>query len=403
MIQRLPLRRSATLAVVVGMHFLLSCSDGDVVAQDSRGLYQSGEPSISLPPRAAAMLQRFEAARYTTIFWVNDNAAPGGDGSARQPFSTIGAALLRTRACTEIRVLTGTYNENVRFERNLDGASDCPIRLVSYEGAGNAKIIAPDRTRSAVGGGGSENIMVEGFSITGGKNGIQFGQNGVDWTDLARNIVIRFNTITNPVDDGVKLNGIESSVVAHNTLSGGSDEAIDLFGAIDVGIVRNSLGPMQTPSGALTIKAGSRSILVSGNTVRGIATQGIVVGGRTGAKFRHRSGYEDFEADDVRVYGNRVERVGKVPLVFLGATNSQAWNNQLSGDGRSPMVVVSSNLAAKGGRLIRSSGVRGWNNRYITSGRRVRIDPDSTNIKVEEQSSAQWNMPTGPDMTKFRP
>jgi len=67
------------------------------------------------------------------------------------------------------------------------------------------------------------------------------------------------------------------------------------------------------------------------------------------------------------------------------------------------MIVVSNNLAVKGTQLLRSKSIRAWNNRYITSGRTVRIDPDSTNIQVEEQSSAQWNIPTGPDLTRFSP
>lgn len=404
MIMRFPFRLSSSVITTGAALSLLACSEGEVTAQErDASQVLSDDPPTTMPIKAAAMLQRFESAKYTSLLWVRANAAAGGDGSAQRPYATINAALLRARACTEIRVLAGLYRENVRFERNLDGAPDCPIRLVSFDGIGKAQIVAQDPARSAVGGGGSENIVVEGFSITGGKNGIQFGQNGDDWTDLARNIVLRFNTIANPVDDGIKINGAEVLVIAHNSITGGKDEAIDLFGALDVAVVRNQLGPMQTTSGALTIKAGSRNILVSGNSVTGISTHGIVIGGRTGPKLRPRSGFEGFEAADVRVFGNRIENVGKVPLAFLGARNSQAWGNLLASTAGSPTLVVSDNLPVKGSRLIQSSDIRAWGNRYVTTGKKVRIDAGSTSITVDDQSATRWNMVTGPDIVAFKP
>lgn len=394
----------STSVAAAGALLLLACSDGEVTAQERVAAQVAAKnPPTSLPAKAAGMLQRFDNASYKTVLWVSPNAGPGGDGSTRRPFRTINAALLRARACTEVRVLTGVYRENVRFERDLDGAPDCPIRLVSFEGIGKAQIVAPDPVRSAVGGGGSENIMVEGFSITGGKNGIQFGQNGYDWNDLARNIVVRFNIIQDPVDDGVKINGAETVVIAHNSMKGGVDEAIDLFGTIDTAVVRNRLGPMQTKSGALTIKAGSRGVLVSGNLVTGISTQGIVVGGRTGPKLLPRPGFEAFEADEVRVFGNRVESVGKVPLAFLGARNSQAWNNQLASGPGSPAVVVTNNLPIKGSRVIVSTGIRAWNNHYGSAVKTSQIERGSTNIRIDDKSAARAAIIAGPDFTAFKP
>lgn len=404
MTPRSPLWLTASLTTAAVAATLLACSEveGNAQAQARRQDIRSNPPT-GLPAQAAAMVQRFERASYKTVLWVSANAKPGGDGSTRQPFDTINGALLRARPCTEVRVLTGVYRENVRFERNLDGAPDCPIRLVSFDGIGKAQVVAPDPARTALGGGGSENIVVEGFSISGGKNGIQFGQNGNDWTDLARNIMVRFNVIQDPVDDGIKINGAETVVIAHNSTKGGTDESIDLFGTIDAAIVRNRIGSIQTRSGALTIKAGSRSILVSGNSVSGVSTHGIVVGGRTGRMLIPRPGFESFEADAVRIFGNRVENLGKVPLAFLGARNSQAWNNQLVAGPGASSVMVSNNLPDKGSRLIVSSGIRGWNNYFAPAAKTVQVQSGSTDIWFEDKSAPRMPIPTGPDTTAFKP
>ncbi|WP_324749622.1 right-handed parallel beta-helix repeat-containing protein [Sphingomonas sp. LY54] len=375
-------------------------------AQDARGEVAGGAcPDMVKPDGPRAQTAADGARRWKTpdnILWVDASARSDGLGSAAQPFRTISAAVRNARPCTAIMVRAGTYSENVVFARGQDGRPDCPIRLTSADGAGKARIIATENDRSAIEGGGNENIAVEGFEIVGGRNGVHFGQNGGDWSDLARGIVIRFNTISRPLMDGIKINGAEDVLIAHNEIASTGQEGIDFVGVVRGIVDRNTIAGIGATSAAIFAKGGSHAILVSGNRISDVGANGISVGGWTNPQFNYRAGYDEGEATCMLVTRNIVERVGKSPLIFLGAKRSVALGNLLAGSAEHPVAIVAENNP-KAVHRIYSSEVEISNN-ILRGGRPLKIRPGNETVIFEKnREGGLLEGSTGADLTLFTP
>ena len=193
-----------------------------------------------------------------------------------------------------------------------------------------ARIVAPREGKwAAIGGGGTENVLVQGFHVTGGHNGIQFSQNGYDYHDTVNNIAIYGNVIDNPMEDGVKINGGNNVVVADNVITNCYDEGIDLLGITNGRISHNSVSKVESRTGAISVKGGSDQILIDGNMISDIMSDGVLVGGWTSPRMASRPGYEGFEARNVRVTGNVVERVGKRAVNIMAAQRAEISGNYL--------------------------------------------------------------------------
>ncbi|WP_037490787.1 right-handed parallel beta-helix repeat-containing protein [Sphingobium indicum] len=288
----------------------------------------------------------------TKIMWVDGDASYRGkpNGSVEKPFTTIQAAVDAATPGTAIMVKAGDYVENVSIPRNVSGTDSAPIWLISADGPQAAHITAKSDTLATIGGGGTENFIVDGFHITGGKNGIQFSQNGNDYTDTIKNIVIKNNVIDNVVQDGVKANGGSNVVVTNNVITGGIDESIDFMSIIHGVISHNDVSGNTGTSAAIFAKGGSSDILISNNYVHGVTADGISVGGWTSYNYKMLDGYDAFQASDVTVVGNRVEDVGKRPLAFRGAVDSVATGNYLeAAQGYYTVVLVGNSAATKYG------------------------------------------------------
>ncbi|CCW18434.1 endo-1,3-1,4-beta-glycanase [Sphingobium indicum BiD32] len=284
--------------------------------------------------------------------WVDGDASYRGkpNGSVEKPFTTIQAAVDAATPGTAIMVKAGDYVENVSIPRNVSGTDSAPIWLISADGPQAAHITAKSDTLATIGGGGTENFIVDGFHITGGKNGIQFSQNGNDYTDTIKNIVIKNNVIDNVVQDGVKANGGSNVVVTNNVITGGIDESIDFMSIIHGVISHNDVSGNTGTSAAIFAKGGSSDILISNNYVHGVTADGISVGGWTSYNYKMLDGYDAFQASDVTVVGNRVEDVGKRPLAFRGAVDSVATGNYLeAAQGYYTVVLVGNSAATKYG------------------------------------------------------
>lgn len=288
----------------------------------------------------------------TKIIWVDGDASYRGkpNGSAEKPFTTIQAAVNAATPGAAIMVKAGDYVENVLIPRNVSGTDSAPIWLISADGPQAAHITAKSDTMATIGGGGTENFIVDGFHVTGGKNGIQFSQNGNDYTDPIKNIVIKNNVIDNVVQDGVKANGGSNVVVTNNVITGGIDESIDFMSIIHGVISHNDVSGNTGTSAAIFAKGGSSDILISNNYVHGVTADGISVGGWTSYNYKMLEGYDAFQASDVTVVGNRVEDVGKRPLAFRGAVDSVATGNYLeAAEGYYTAVLVGNSAATKYG------------------------------------------------------
>jgi len=372
-------------------------------AQDARGkIAEAPCPEVVDPQRASldsgGLTERWRAP--DIVLWADASARFEGDGSPARPFRTISGAVRNARPCTSIMVRAGTYTENVAFARGQDGRPDCPIRLTSADGAGKARIVAPDDARSAIEGGGNENIAVEGFEIVGGRNGIHFGQNGTDWTDLARHITIRFNSISRSLMDGIKINGAEDVLIAHNRIETAGQEGIDFVGVIRGNVVRNTISNINATGAAIFAKGGSHAILVAGNRISDIGANGISLGGWTNPQFNYRAGYGEGEATCMLVTHNIIERVGKSPLIFVGAKRSRATGNLLAGSPHHPVAVVAENNP-KAVRRIYSSELVIKDN-VLRAGGPLKIRPGNESVIFERNRNGErLEGPTGADLALF--
>lgn len=273
------------------------------------------------------ILDPFEGKTPNRILWVDPDAPPGGNGTEDWPINSIQRAVAKSHPGTAIMVKEGTYHENVYIMRTKDGTPESPIWLISADGPGKAHIIAPSKGMAAIGGGGVQNWVVDGFWTTGGKNGIHFGQNGYDYSDMTANIVVRNNFIENPVEDGVKMNGGDNMYVIGNTIVGGRDEGIDFVAVKDGIIAYNDVSGNTGTSAAIFAKFGSENIQIVNNYVHDNKAIGISLGGHVDAQLDPRAGTEHFQVSDITVSGNVVVNSGRTPLAAFGAHDAVVTGN----------------------------------------------------------------------------
>ena len=274
----------------------------------------------------------FEGIPPLQVIYVSPTGSNTASGSESDPVRTIQEAVNRATPGTTIMVEAGTYVETVKF--NVSGLPDAPISLISTDGPGAAKIV-PDATttRSAtISAFGEENIVISGFDVSGAgrlENGIQFGMNGTDFTDMTANIVIKDNIVHDTVKDGIKVSHGDFVYVVDNTVSHAGDQGVDFVAVNNSIIARNDVSYVTGTAPALFVKAGSTNILIAQNHVSHAANDGIAVGGWTGGSTRMRPGFTEWQAKNVLVIDNHVADCGKRPLNILGGQDSQIVHNWL--------------------------------------------------------------------------
>src|SRR3954469_11603009 len=122
----------------------------------------------------AAIVVPYENAKPSVIKWVSPTGSNAGTGSSSSPYKTIQAAVNAASPGTAIMVKAGTYTENVKIGKS--GTVDKPIWLVSADGEGSATIKALNTGMPVVYGYGTDNVVVKGFQLSGGTEGIKFTQ-----------------------------------------------------------------------------------------------------------------------------------------------------------------------------------------------------------------------------------
>jgi Ca2+-binding RTX toxin-like protein len=284
----------------------------------------------------------FDNLAPSRYLWVDAKAAAGGDGSAGDPLNSIQTALAKAKPGTAIMVREGDY-PSVTIPRTADGTPDKPIWLISADGPRAAHIVASDNSRAGISGGGVQNFIVDGFRVTGGKNGIHFGQNGFDYSDMIANIVVRNNVIESPREDGVKANGGEHVYVYGNKITGGVDEGIDFVAIVHGVIAGNEISGNTGSSAGIFAKLGSQDILITGNHVHDNAASGISVGGYNNPDRLMRDGYDTFQAKGITVENNVIVRNGKAAMTFYGAHDTLVTGNYIEANAKyfAAMVVGS--------------------------------------------------------------
>lgn len=325
----------------------------------------------------------FEGKTPNRILWVDPNAPPGGNGTEDWPINSIQRAVAKSHPGTAIMVKEGTYHENVYIMRHKDGTPDNPVWLISADGPGKAHIIAPSNGLAAIGGGGVQNWVVDGFWTTGGKNGIHFGQNGYDYTDMTANIVVRNNFIENPVEDGVKMNGGDNVYVIGNTVVGGRDEGIDFVAIKDGVIAYNDVSGNTGTSAAIFAKFGSENIKILNNYVHDNKAIGISLGGHVSPELDPRAGTEDFQVRNIVVSGNVVTNSGRTPLATFGAHDAVVTGNYFEANPKYfASLWIGPGNETKNGIAV-SKNVSIYNNLITEHRKGARVDASSEMVTIE--------------------
>ena len=271
----------------------------------------------------------FENLTPSRALWVAPTGNDHNSGTKSAPFKTIQAAVDHATPGTEIMVAAGTYHENVKF--NVSGTPSAPIWLTSAGGTGAAKIVPGSGTPSAtIEAFGEENIVINGFDVSGGsrlENGIQFGMSGHDFNDPTRNIVIENNIVHDTVKDNIKVSQGDYIYVIDNKTSHAGDQGVDFVDVNKSVIARNDISYTKGPA-ALFAKGGSTNILIAENKVSHASVDGIEVGGYSDMTWT-RPADRGWEAKNVIVANNEVDSVGKRPLNIIGAQEVQITHNLL--------------------------------------------------------------------------
>lgn len=341
--------------------------------------------SAEMPERPFADAQPL---RYIYVSAGAPAPTHGVRGSIDQPFATIQSAINNATPGTAIIVLPGNYVENVEFKK-VEGTPENPIWLMSAYGPETVTVTAKDNSRATIAAYGEDNIIVSGFTVKGGLNGIQFSQSGNDFTNMVKNIVIENNIIYPSVKDGIKISQGENIYVANNTVIGSGDQGIDFMYVTNGTIVNNDVSMVAGVS-AMLAKGGSENILIQGNYIHDVAFTGISVGGWSSNGRRPGA---DFEVKDILVSDNRVEGVHKYAVEVLGAHNATITNNYLASDDpkRPPIFVgpaspelnpppISADIDIYGNVFNRAY------NKYIL------VSADSTGVSFSDfQTDGVWN------------
>ncbi|UEM03488.1 right-handed parallel beta-helix repeat-containing protein [Skermanella rosea] len=275
----------------------------------------------------------------TNLLWVDDNASGGGNGSSASPFKTIQAAVDKATPGTAVMVKSGTYKGSVSLD-DASGTAGKPVWLVSADGQGAAKIIASSG-KPGISAYGEDYLVIKGFTIQGGTEGIKLTQSGSHLKNMTTNIVIEDNHISGSSIDGIKLAQARYVAVTGNTVENfGREEGIDNVYVRDAVIAYNDISDA-TKAGnrsGITVKAGSEDIKILYNDISDVL-DGIIIGGYSSQPGKVYPGDIDYQAKDITVSGNHVYDLAKRAVNVLGGNDSVIADNKFDPNNSYPTVV----------------------------------------------------------------
>lgn len=188
---------------------------------------------------------------------------------------------------------------NVTLPRGLSGSNG---RFITIRGLPGTRIIATDKGKPALGGGGCKWLRLTDFETIGGRDGVHVGQNGDDYDPakmIAHIYVVRVNT-SGHAEDGIKLNGGIEAHVHSCGVNGGRDQGIDLLG-IRGGSVRKNI--IKGSPCAIVAKGGCVDIDIIGNQISD-CVDGVHIGERTSPRWQ--APWIDRNTVGVRLRGNNI-------------------------------------------------------------------------------------------------
>jgi hypothetical protein len=290
----------------------------------------------------------FQGLTPTRVLWVSTTGSAKGDGSAANPYLTLQQAVDHATPGTAIMVRAGSYVGNTQITMQHSGTATAPIWIVSADGPGQAHLTAASNNSAVLGGGGVSNIVVEGFHVSGGLNGIQFSQDGYTFTKMIDNIVVQDNTVDGAVQDGIKANGGFHVYVLDNTITNGEGQQGVDFVAVNDGVISNNEISHITGSAGLFVKGGSTGDVISNNYIHDVAGDGIGVGYHMG-DLPFMPGYTGYEASNILVQGNEVVNAAGRAVAAVGAVDSTITGNSLATTGAHYEIAVTADNLTLGG------------------------------------------------------
>jgi hypothetical protein len=223
------------------------------------------------------------------------------------PASAINRAIASLKPGDTYTLPDGDILGNIVLPRGLSGSKG---KFITIRGGKDTRIIATDKSKAAIGGGGVKWLRLTDYVTVGGLNGAQASQNGNEYHPAKMIEQIYFVRLTaiDPVDDGIKANGGTEVHVHSCTVVGGKDHGIDFLG-IDGGSIR--LCDISGNPIAITTKGGCRRIAILRNTIRG-CKDGLHIGERTSPQWQ--APWTSYSAENVDVRGNDISVTGN-PIV----------------------------------------------------------------------------------------
>jgi Ca2+-binding RTX toxin-like protein len=276
----------------------------------------------------AADVVTFENAVPTNIIWVSNSGNDRNSGDESSPYKTIQAAVKAAKPGTAVMVKEGTYKENVNL-LGKSGTADKPVWIVSADGPGAANIVAANSSKPVILGYGVSNLVIKGFELTGGTEGIKLTQSGTNLTKLVNSVVIENNIVHGQSIDGIKTaQTLNTAIVGNTVYDIKQQEGIDNVYMRNGVIANNEIYDIRGLSG-IVVKAGSSNVKILNNYLHGVP-DGILVGGFSSDQGSVFPAGVRYEAKNVLVQGNMVVDAWKHALNAYGAVDSLILNNSLA-------------------------------------------------------------------------
>jgi hypothetical protein len=258
-----------------------------------------------------------------------------GDGSAGNPYATIGFAAQFAAPGTAIVIHSGTYAGGT-FLTNLAGTPQAPIWIGGAAG----------ETRPIISGGSEglhlvecKHLIVHDLEVqNAADNGINADDGGEVADPLASHHLIFRNLSIHDIggsgnQDGLKLSGINDFFVLGcelaNTGGGGSGSGVDMVGC-HRGLIARCTFTNGSGSG-VQAKGGSEDVEIRWSHFVNAGMRAVNIGGSTGFAFFRPPLSEtepNFESRHIRVLGN-VFVGAETPIAFVGTVNSVVAHNTI--------------------------------------------------------------------------
>jgi hypothetical protein len=265
----------------------------------------------------------------TKIYVAATGSDSTGDGSLDKPFMTVRKAASFAKPGTEIIIRSGTYSGG-EYITDLSGTESAPI-IIRGEDSENKPVFSGKT--EAFHFTNAQHIILLNIEVTKSTgNGINIDDGG-EYEGIINSIWIEglkiHNIGTGGNQDCLKLSGINNLTINncefYNCGGKGSGSAIDMVGCHNITIQKNYIH--DTHGTGIQAKGGSEDIIIRRNKFKNAGVRAINMGGSTGLQFFRPLG-ADFEAKDIRVYGN-IFIGSETPLAYVGCDNCKVYNNLL--------------------------------------------------------------------------